>query len=184
MDGELDIIKLLYNLPTLKNLNLESNDFDVIGSIGMGKFASNLEEFVLNNLYLDNKVFENLILQVEFPELKLLSLRSCDLDGEIPFFSDIIKMPKLEKLDLINNDFDSFLDIASIEMPNLMFLSINTNAIEGTIPEYLADYKNLRSLELKEIYLRGGLYILTQLLQGIFGLCSLVLCMRSFVGPV
>jgi len=40
----------------------------------MGKFTSNVEELVLNNLYLDDKVFENLILQVEFPELKLLSL--------------------------------------------------------------------------------------------------------------
>jgi hypothetical protein len=86
----------------------------------MGKFTSNIEELVLNNLYLDDKVFENLILQVEFPELKLFSLQSCDLDGEIPFFSNIIKMSKLE-----NNDFSSFSDAASIEMLNSMFLLIN-----------------------------------------------------------
>ena len=86
----------------------------------MGKFTSNIEELVLNNLYLDDKVFENLILQVEFLELKLFSLQSCDLDGEIPFFSNIIKMSKLE-----NNDFSSFSDAASIEMLNSMFLLIN-----------------------------------------------------------
>ena len=161
MEGALDIIKLLNDIPTLKRLNLEFNNIDFISELEDIEVVSNVEELVLNGIYFDD-IYDLLFLQVSFPDLKLLSLRDCKLIGEIPFFS-FITLPKLEKLDLNDNDYDTFPDENDVKMPELNYLSINTNALVGDIPEYLADYTKLRFLFLKENYFEGSLDVITKL---------------------
>ena len=157
--GTLDILQLLLDLPSLKRLNLEGNNFHVEINNATQDVTSELEELVLNRLYLKNE-FLGLFERATFTELKELSLVSCNLGGEMPFFSTV-SLPKLEKLDLNENNFHSLPESKTTNLPELNFLSINTNSIEGTLPNYLTEFNKLQFLFLKENYFHGSLDIIT-----------------------
>lgn len=98
--------------------------------------------------------FEDFFAKVEFPELRELHMISCSIDSEFPFF-DTILLPKIEKLDLDDNDFDDIplkvdklesLEILSLKdnAPNLKYLYLARNYFEGEIPP---NFINLKQLE-------------------------------------
>ena len=70
-------------------------------------------------------------------------------------------MPNLEKLHLDDDDFDSFAESKTVEIPELNFLSINTNELDGSLPDYFKDFTKLQFLFLKENYFQGSLDIIT-----------------------
>ena len=150
MEGALDAMKLLNDVPALKRLGLEFNNTDFINELEKIEVVSDAEELALNGTCL-YAICNLLFLQLSFTDLKLLSLRDYKLVGEMLFCS-FTKLPILENPNLNDNanDYDAFPGKNDVKMLELNYVSINANALVGNTPEYLADHVKLRFLFLKE----------------------------------
>ena len=130
MEGALDTMKLLNDVPALKRLGLEFNNTDFINELEEIEVVSDVEELALNGTCLD-AICNLLFLQLSFTDLKLLSLRDYKLVGEMLFCS-FTTLPKLEKPNLNDNDYDVFSDKNDIKMLELNYVSINANTLVET----------------------------------------------------
>ncbi|KAM7461171.1 hypothetical protein LguiA_029292 [Lonicera macranthoides] len=89
-----------------------------------------------------------------FPNLEVLDLSSCWLDGTIPY--EIGMLSKLTKLFLSSNSLLGNLPSSLANLTSLTFLDISDNSLNGSIPsEVLGNLKNLRCLDLSRNLFSG-----------------------------
>ncbi|KAM7461176.1 hypothetical protein LguiA_029297 [Lonicera macranthoides] len=82
-----------------------------------------------------------------FPNLEVLDLSECGLDGTIPY--EIGMLSKLTKLSLSYNSLSGSLPSSLANLTSLTFLDISYNRFNGSIPsKVLGNLKNLRRLGL------------------------------------
>ena len=101
-------------LPELKDLRIENNNIQIADLEGPNfSVTSELEKLNVNRI--DHEFFfERFFQNVNFPELRELSMVICHVDSEFPFFDKMLP-PKIEKLDLDDNNFDNIpLEFAAI----------------------------------------------------------------------
>ena len=152
MEGYFHIHKLLIELPGLKKINIENNNLDII-IWKVNKIESKLEILNVNRIDFE-ETFESLFEFTSFPELRELSMVSCHIDSEFPFFDKTI-LPKIEKLDLDDNDF-SYIPWEFETIETLTFLSLNDNVINSKLPfEMGTKLPNLKYLYLARNYFKG-----------------------------
>ena len=115
MEGKFHIVKLLKELPGLKKINIENNNVDImIEEKESNRLESKLEKLNVNRIDFEES-FEEFIETVYFPKLRELSMVSCHIDAQFPFFDKML-LPKMEKLNLDDDDFDDIpLDYVTIE---------------------------------------------------------------------
>ncbi|KAM7465261.1 hypothetical protein LguiB_012823 [Lonicera macranthoides] len=89
-----------------------------------------------------------------FPNLEVLDLSGCWLDGTIPY--EIGMLSKLTQLSLSNNYLSGNLPSSLANLTSLTFLEISRNSLNGSIPsEVLGNLKNLRCLDLSRNLFSG-----------------------------
>jgi len=138
----------LYKLFNLETLFLEQNFLTDVAAIGEYRHLKHLA-LSLNNFDgpLPNS-FKNL------KKLKTLYLHSNNFNGEV---FDILKdFEAMELLDIANNKFEGTLPSEFGQMKNLTSLFVGTNDFAGEIPVALGSCKNLKELEINNLYNVGG----------------------------
>ncbi|KAM7461177.1 hypothetical protein LguiA_029298 [Lonicera macranthoides] len=89
-----------------------------------------------------------------FPNLEVLDLSGCRLDGTIPY--EIGMLSKLTKLSLSQNYLFGNLPSSLANLTSLTFLEISYNSLNGPIPsKVLGNLKNLRCLNLSRNLFSG-----------------------------
>ncbi|GMI78350.1 hypothetical protein like AT2G34930 [Hibiscus trionum] len=96
--------------------------------------------------------------QQPFPSIfqpQTLSLDSCNIGGEIPYF--ISNLTKLEYLSLSYNNLSGTIPSWLFNLPNLGYLDLSFNRLQGNIPP---------SIKLKSFFIPATLVLRNNLLQG------------------
>lgn len=162
----------LWELPNLHNLKLSNNKVDVSfagGSSdslielkmratstsslsGISRFP-NILSLDMSDTPLGNVQFPREIL--DLPQLRLLHLNSCELEGTLP--DDIKELTQLRELHLTDNSFVDLIPGGLASLEQLEVLSLAKNHFGGILPSFLQDFPYLQELYLEENQLTGQL---------------------------
>lgn len=141
----------LGNWPRLVSLDLSGNRFSKSIPTAMSKLSS-LQLVFLQNNRLDGSLSGELL---ELQNLTLFNASTNFLSGALPTRT---LGPKLKYLDLSNNAFAGslFSGFASLACP-LVYLSLDSNKLTGTISPRLGSLSSLTHLSLRHNSLTGGI---------------------------
>lgn len=134
-----DIPSLLWQMPTLRKVNLSGNSINDIGLDGMdapNSFKAPIEALILteNNLV-------NLSGIGKATSLKNLQVGSNKLQGTFP--TELLALTSLEKLDLSSNVLAGPVPTTIRSLAGLRELLLNDNDFDGRLPTELGDLYNL-----------------------------------------
>ncbi|KAG4143534.1 hypothetical protein ERO13_D06G195366v2 [Gossypium hirsutum] len=172
LKGTLDIQESNNNWMKLKELYLEGNEIESLGSLFYEKEGmkfNKLEVLSLNGNLLNNSVFSSL---VELSNLKSLNLSDNQLEGTI-YTKDLNALSNLEELILSDNfEVNGFIPSKGLRLMNLKHLNLSVNGFNNSILASLATLPNLKTLmidisqcngliDMKDLYGFGKLEELT-----------------------
>ncbi|KAL1096555.1 hypothetical protein V6Z11_D06G230200 [Gossypium hirsutum] len=172
LKGTLDIQESNNNWMKLKELYLEGNEIESLGSLFYEKEGmkfNKLEVLSLNGNLLNNSVFSSL---VELSNLKSLNLSDNQLEGTI-YTKDLNALSNLEELILSDNfEVNGFIPSKGLRLMNLEHLNLSVNGFNNSILASLATLPNLKTLmidisqcngliDMKDLYGFGKLEELT-----------------------
>ncbi|KAK9126710.1 hypothetical protein Scep_015556 [Stephania cephalantha] len=94
-----------------------------------------------------------------YPSLQVLDLSNNQISGKVPLeLRNGLKSTEIDVLNLRGNLFSGTIPLNINEtMPNLLFLTLSNNLIEGSIPSSICNLKRLRTVSLSSNYLSGEL---------------------------
>lgn len=98
----------------------------------------------MNGLCLKNKQMQSMILKL--PNIAHLYLSGCSMEGTVPSFENL---PRLQVLDLSDNDFDNLTPRSLIQNKNLTILDLSMNKLI-LFPPGICHSKTLRELNLAQ----------------------------------
>ncbi|TYH68277.1 hypothetical protein ES332_D06G246900v1 [Gossypium tomentosum] len=153
LKGTLDIQESNNNWMNLKELYLEGNEIESLGSLfHEGMKFNKLEVLSLNGNLLNNSVFSSLF---ELSNLKSLDLSDNQLEGAI-YTKDLNALSNLEELILSGNEVNGFIPSQGLRLMNLKHLDLSGNGFNNSILSSLATLSNLKTLSVG-VYLFNGL---------------------------
>ncbi|KAK9127380.1 hypothetical protein Syun_016177 [Stephania yunnanensis] len=117
-----------------------------------------LRFFVLENVGISYKI-PNWFTKI-YPSLRALDVSNNQISGKVPLeLRNGLKSTKIAVLNLRGNLFSGTipLNINNETMPNLQFLTLSNNLIEGSIPSSICNLKQLRTVSLSSNNLSGEL---------------------------
>ncbi|KAJ1377997.1 Serine-threonine/tyrosine-protein kinase, catalytic domain [Sesbania bispinosa] len=139
----------LYRLGSLFHLLLDNNKLT-------GYLPSNLSEMPnLKILQLDNNNFGGNSIPDSYAnmsKLLKLSLRNCNLTGQIP---DLSRIPHLSYLDLSFNQLNGSIPANKLS-ENITTVDLSNNKLTGTIPSYFSGLPRLQKLSIANNLLSGN----------------------------
>ncbi|KAL4272257.1 hypothetical protein GQ457_13G029770 [Hibiscus cannabinus] len=138
------IPKSILQLPRLEQLFIGDNSFSSM-KLEMFSQFNNLRSLQLSNISL---LIESENKSLNFPQIEILWLRSCNLTGFLEF---IKTQDKLIDLDLSNNHISAFPEFLRSQK-NLEFLDLSNNKISGAVPNWVWK-KSLLGLNLSNNHL-------------------------------
>ncbi|WCJ44597.1 receptor like protein 9 [Euphorbia peplus] len=164
------ILQSLGGFPSLKSLYLASNKLHgtinnkISGFERLSSTLTNLEILDLNDNYLNNctSILQSL---GAFPSLKSLYLRSNGLDGNFNM-SDLEGLPKLDELDLSDNEITEFVVSKGYRGPSNYLSTLNLDYMTSTRDEgistlnlqSLANLPNIKTLSLRDNNFQGQVF--------------------------
>ncbi|XP_071726870.1 receptor-like protein Cf-9 homolog [Rutidosis leptorrhynchoides] len=133
-----------------------------------GRFRSDLQTYILNNLLENSTSLEHLSLAfvnifgalptyINITSLISLDLISTGLEGKLP--DNIFNLPQLQELDLLGNEnlAGPFPTINTSTVTRLEILDISSTKLSGEIPDSISHLKSLNFLDLSYNKLNGSL---------------------------
>ncbi|TYH68280.1 hypothetical protein ES332_D06G247100v1 [Gossypium tomentosum] len=152
LEGTLDIQESNNNWMNLKELYLEGNEIESLGSLFHGKEGMKLNKLEVLSLrlnFLNNSVFSSL---VELSNLKSLDLFFNKLEGAI-YTKDLNVLSNLEELILSGNEVNGFIPSQGLRLMNLKHLDLSGNGLSGngfnySILSSVATLPNLKTLRI------------------------------------
>jgi len=103
------------------------------GPFDLLQFANSMQSLVCSSCRGFGKLPKDL--ERVFPALQALTLRQCQLEGELPsYFGDGSRFPKLKRLDLSSNALTGYVDAALFRGPSLSSIDLSKNALKGAEP--------------------------------------------------
>ncbi|XP_040952145.1 receptor-like protein 15 isoform X5 [Gossypium hirsutum] len=147
LEGTLDIQESNNNWMKLKELYLEGNEIESLGSLFHGKEGMKLNKLEVLSLrlnFLNNSVFSSL---VELSNLKSLDLFFNKLEGAI-YTKDLNALSNLEELILDYNEVNGFIPSQGLRLMNLKHLDLSNNGFNNSILASLATLPNLKTLSI------------------------------------
>ncbi|KAK8294075.1 hypothetical protein V6Z12_D06G230600 [Gossypium hirsutum] len=153
LEGTLDIQESNNNWMNLKELYLEGNEIESLGSLFHGKEGMKLNKLEVLSLrlnFLNNSVFSSL---VELSNLKSLDLFFNKLEGAI-YTKDLNALSNLEELILSDNfQLNGLIPSQGLRLMNLKHLDLSGNGLSGngfnySILSSVATLPNLKTLRI------------------------------------
>ena len=140
----------LYSLINLKELSLSYN-YDLVVDLNKAVAAfSNIELFAFDYLRISSSIPSKIS---NLKQLRFLSLRNCNLYGDIP--ESIFFCENLYYLCLDNNNLTGKIPASLSKLKKLTTLGLSSNNFYGGLPIQLYALKNLTYVNLSNNYLSG-----------------------------
>ncbi|CAI9114529.1 OLC1v1015272C1 [Oldenlandia corymbosa var. corymbosa] len=134
----------IQKLQSLQFLSISNNSLtNVSGALTVLQGCKNLSTLILSKSF-NNEALpsnEDLIVPPGFQILQVLGLGGCQFTGEVPLW--LLRLPKLEVIDLSYNTITSSIPSWLGTLPNLFYLDLSVNQLTGTFPVELTQLQRL-----------------------------------------
>ncbi|MFQ6664229.1 hypothetical protein Gotur_031407, partial [Gossypium turneri] len=143
---------LVHNLTKVRHLFLDNIHLSSVNAHVFMNLSSSLRSLSLGGCELQGKFPKNIF---DLPKLNLLNLRDNQFSGQIP--RSLGKLLQLTYLDLFGNQLSGQIPLSILNLTQLEYLDISINSLEGSIPDEVTVFPNLIYLYLVNNLLNGTL---------------------------